>query len=71
MIKSKKSMRIVVSLYGVGVLFFCCRGPDYGSRCAERDTSSHCIQCKYCKAEMSGADASKLINEWEKKRDDR
>lgn len=66
MIKSRKSMTITISLYGVGVLFYCCRGADYGSRCDKRDNGSYCMACKYCKAEMSGFDALRLLNKLEK-----
>ena len=58
----KRRMTIVVSRNGIGILFRCFRLPDYGKRCDERDDGDHCMKCKYCKAELSGFDATRLLN---------
>lgn len=57
----KKRMAMMVSRNGVGVRFACYRLPDYGRRCKERDDGDHCMRCKYCKAEMAGRDAARLL----------
>lgn len=62
----KRRMTMVVSRNGIGVLFRCFRLPDYGKRCKERDDGDHCMKCKYCKAEMSGFDATRLLNKYER-----
>lgn len=33
-----------------------------GRKCADRDDGSHCMNCRYCRAEMSGRDATRLLN---------
>ena len=58
----KKRMVMTISRNGIGVLFRCCHLPDYGKRCKERDDGNRCMKCKYCKAEMSGYDAGRLLH---------
>ena len=65
----KRRMTMIVSRNGIGILFKCFRLPDYGKRCNERDDGDHCMRCKYCKAELSGFDAIRLLNFYGRKYD--
>ena len=58
----KKQMTMIVSRNGIGVHYTCYHLPDYGRRCKERDDGAICMKCKYCKAEMSAFDATRLLN---------
>lgn len=58
----KKRMIMMISRNGIRVLFRCYRLPDYGKRCMERDDGERCMKCKYCKAEMPGYDAARLLH---------
>ena len=58
----KKPMVLAISRNGIGILYKCYRLPDKGRKCKEGDGGSRCMKCKYCKAEMSGFDATRLLN---------
>lgn len=58
----KKTMSMVVSRDGIGILYTCYKLPGHGRKCPDRDDGYHCMRCKYCKAEMSAGDATKLLN---------
>ena len=63
----KTRMVLAISRYNIGITYKCFHLPDYGKRCDDRDDGSHCMQCKYCKAEMSAFDATRLLNGYGKK----
>jgi len=56
-------MRMSISSQGIGVFYRCFRLPDYGKKCPDKNTNK-CLRCKYCKAEMRAADATKLLNSY-------
>jgi len=56
----KKPMCIALSRSGISVTYRCYHLPGHGKRCQDKDTDV-CLTCKYSKAEMSGADATKLL----------
>ena len=58
----KKRMIIATSHMGISVTYKCYKLPDYGRRCPARDDGHICMRCKFCKAEMSGYDAVKLLH---------
>ena len=55
-----KPMIIAVARDGVSVLYRCYKLPGYGRKCPDK-YSPRCYKCKFCKAEMSAADATKLL----------
>lgn len=57
----KKPMSMVVSRDGIGILYTCYKLPGHGRKCPDRDDGYHCMRCKYCKAEMAAADATRLL----------
>lgn len=60
---SKKRMVISISKYGIGVTYVCYNGVlRYGKKCPDRDDGYKCMRCKYCKADMSAYDATRLLN---------
>lgn len=61
--------RMVLAIYrnGISVTYRCCKLPGYGWRCQARDDGRICMRCKYCKAEMSALDATRLMGKSEKK----
>lgn len=54
-------MTIGISRYNINIYYNCYKLPFHGKRCPDRNTSK-CFTCKYCKAEMSAANATKLLN---------
>lgn len=58
-------MVMSIAQYGVSVLYRCYKLPRYN--CKHHSEDNHeCLSCKYCKAEMSGADAHKLLSGYRK-----
>ena len=58
-------MIIGLSRYNMTITYTCYNGlVKYGKKCNQRDDGSHCMMCKYCKAEMSAADATRLLNSY-------
>ena len=67
-----KHMTIALSRYGINITYKCFKGPGYGKDCPDRDDGSHCMKCKFTKAEMSGYDATRLLESFgSKMREDR
>ena len=62
----KRAMTQAVSRNGIGVLYTCYKLPGHGKYCEDNGTDK-CFKCKYCKAEMSAFDATKLINSYGRK----
>ena len=60
----KTRMILAISRYNVSITYRCCKLPDYGKRCDDRDDGYNCMRCKYCKAEMPACDATKLLNRY-------
>lgn len=53
---------------GIKILYKCYNGLlRYGKKCPDRDDGNHCMMCKYCKAQMSAPDATRLLNSFGKK----
>lgn len=65
----KKPMVISVTSDGVKVLYRCYHMPDHGKRCPDRNTKK-CMKCKFCKAEMSAEDATRMLNRYTDYRED-
>lgn len=62
-------MSIVVSRYGIGVLYKCFNLTYKYSmfkKCPDEDTDK-CMRCKYAKAELSADDATRLLNSYGQK----
>ena len=59
-------MVIGTSRYGINILYRCFKFPFHGKKCKDKNTSM-CFKCKYCKAEMSAYDATRLIDSFGKK----
>lgn len=53
-------MYMSVSHNGILVSYKCYHVPGYGKRCKDKN-SDKCMRCKYCKAEMSAIDATRLL----------
>lgn len=64
-----RPMVIGIARYNMKIPYRCCKLPGYGKKCPDRDDGTHCMKCKYCKAEMSAEDATKLINSYGRKYD--
>ena len=62
----RSRMCMTISRNGIGILYKCYKLPGYGKKCPDRDDGDYCMKCKYCKAEMSGYDATKLLNSYGK-----
>ena len=58
----KTRMVLAISRNEISVTYRCCKLPGYGRKCIERDDGYRCMRCRYCKAEMSGYDATRLLN---------
>ena len=58
-------MRMAISSRGIGILYRCFKLPGYGKKCPDKNTDK-CFKCKYCKAEMQAADATKLLNSYKR-----
>ena len=64
-----KRMVISLSCYNINILYKCYNGLlKYGKRCKQRDDGSYCMKCKYCKAEISAYDATRLLESYGKKK---
>lgn len=63
---SMNRMILAISRRGIGITYKCFRLPGYGRKCEQRDDGYYCMRCKYCKAEMSAYDATRLLNGGEK-----
>lgn len=62
-------MVLSVTRYNMSILYKCYNGVlRYGKKCPDRDDGTHCMMCKYCKAQMSGPDATRLLNSFGWKR---
>ena len=59
-------MILAISRRGIGITYKCYKLPGYGRKCDKRDDGEYCMRCKYCKAEMSAYDATRLLNGGEK-----
>lgn len=59
-------MILAISRRGIGITYKCYKLPGYGRKCYKRDDGEYCMRCKYCKAEMSAYDATRLLNGGEK-----
>lgn len=62
-------MSIVVSRYGIGILYKCYNLTYRYSlfkKCPDEDTSK-CMTCQYAKAELSAEDATRLLNSFGQK----
>lgn len=62
----RKPMYLSISHDGISVSYKCYKLPGYGRYCPDRDDGYRCMRCKFCKAEMSAFDATRLINRWKK-----
>ncbi len=62
----KMPMFISVSRNGISINYRCYKLPGHGKKCPDKNTDV-CFKCKYCKAEMSGYDATRLLNSFSKK----
>lgn len=60
----KSPMYMSLSRGGITVYYKCYHMPDRGRKCPDKNTDV-CMRCKYCRAEMSAADATRL---WERSR---
>ena len=63
-----KPMCISIYRDGIRVLYRCIKLPGYGRKCPDKNTNK-CFRCKYCKAEMSGEDAAKLMDAYQRYQD--
>lgn len=54
-------MFMAISRGGISVSYKCYHLPGYGKKCPDKYTDK-CMTCRYCKAEMSAADATRLLN---------
>lgn len=61
-----KRMIIAISRNGISVTYKCYKLPGYGWRCQARDDGHICMRCKYCKAEMTAYNATKLLESYNK-----
>lgn len=61
--QNKRRMTIAMARNGIAVDYRCINyTTKQGKKCADRDDGSHCMNCRYCRAEMSGRDATRLLN---------
>ena len=61
-------MCMTIARHGIAVTYRCYKLPGRGRRCKDKDTDK-CLTCKYSKAEMSGRDATRLLNSYGRKED--
>ena len=54
-------MVMAVSSRGIGITYRCYHLPDLGKKCADKNTDK-CLRCRYCRAEMSAYDATRLMS---------
>ena len=60
-----KHMTFAILRNNIKILYTCYNGVlRYGKKCQDRDDGSHCMNCKYCKAQLSAPDATRLINSY-------
>ena len=61
-------MTIAIARAGIAVDYRCINYTTrQGKRCPDRDDGQHCMSCKYCRAEMPGRDATRLLNIYARK----
>jgi len=60
-------MTIAISRNGIGITYKCYKFPGHGKKCPDKETSK-CFECRYCKAELSAFDATRLLNSYGKRR---
>lgn len=65
----KRRMTLALSRYGISITYQCYKLPGYGKKCIERDNGYHCMTCKYCKADMSGRDATRMLESFTREKD--
>lgn len=53
-------MYMAISRRGINVYYKCYKLPGYGKKCPDKNTDK-CLRCKFAKAEMSAADATRLL----------
>ena len=54
-------MVMAVSSRGIGITYRCYYLPDRGKKCPDKNTNE-CLRCRYCRAEMSAYDATRLMS---------
>ena len=60
-------MTIAFSQFGISIVYTCYNLKlRRGKKCPNKNTNE-CMKCKYCKAELSAADATKLLNSYSKR----
>ena len=56
-----RAMVMAISQYNMKILYKCYKLPKHN--CKDHSEDCHeCLKCKYCKAEMSAADATRLLS---------
>lgn len=65
----KLPMCIVLGRHGIRVTYRCYKVPGRGKNCPDKDTDV-CLKCKYSRAEMSGFDATRLLNAFGARREE-
>ena len=59
-------MTIAISTHGISALYSCYNLKlKWGKKCPDKKTDK-CYKCKYCKVEMSAADATKCIQAYQR-----
>lgn len=61
-------MTISISRNGIGITYKCYKLPRHGKKCPDK-YSDKCYRCKFCKAELSAMDATRLLNSYGGKHD--
>lgn len=60
-------MIIALSQFGISIIYTCYNLKlKRGKKCPDKNTNK-CMKCKYCKAELSAVDATKLLNSYSKR----
>ena len=60
-------MIIAFSQFGISITYTCYNLKlKRGKKCPDKNTNK-CMKCKFCKAEMSATDATKLLNNYSKR----
>lgn len=58
-------MIIATSKLGISITYKCYHFPGNGKKCPDKYTFK-CYHCKYCRAELSAHDATRLMNTFQK-----
>ena len=59
----RRRMTLATARNGIPVDYRCINYTTrQGKRCQDRDDGPHCMKCKYCRAEMPGRDATRLLD---------